>query len=68
MDGRTDWVKCEEGEEVCDICWKDIAMLEEAEALQQAYIQEQEEDSRVGITSSLIYMPSSLLLVITSKD
>jgi len=68
MDGRIDQVKCEEGEEACDVCWKDIAMLEEAEALQQAYIQEQEGDSGVGMTSSPTCMPSSPPLVITSKD
>jgi hypothetical protein len=33
MDGRMDRVRCEDGEERCDVCQKDDAMLEEAEAL-----------------------------------
>ncbi len=66
MDGRTDRVRCEEGEERCDICQKDDAMLEEAEALQQAYIAE-EEDSGIGMTCSSQHSPSAAL-VITNKD
>ena len=47
-------------------------MLEEAEALQQAYMQEQEQeqegDSGIGMTSSLTSMPSSPPLIITNSD
>jgi hypothetical protein len=44
MDGRVDRVGCEEGEERCDVCRKSDAMMEEAEALRQAYIAEQEKE------------------------
>ena len=37
MDGRVDRVRCDEGEERCDICQGSDAMMEEAEALRQAY-------------------------------
>ena len=37
MDGRVDRARCEEGEERCDICQDSDAMMEEAEALRQAY-------------------------------
>ena len=37
MDGRVDRARCEEGEERCDICRDSDAMMEEAEALRQAY-------------------------------
>jgi hypothetical protein len=37
MDGRVDRVRCKEGEERCDICQNSDAMIEEAEALRQAY-------------------------------
>jgi superfamily II DNA helicase RecQ len=37
MDGQFDRVRCEEGEEVCDVCQKEDAMVAEANRLQQAY-------------------------------
>jgi superfamily II DNA helicase RecQ len=46
MDGRTDRVRCEEGEEHCDVCQKSDNIMEEAEELRQAYIAEQEKERR----------------------
>ena len=37
MDGRTNRIRCEEGEERCDVCWKDDEAAAEADALQQAF-------------------------------
>jgi superfamily II DNA helicase RecQ len=37
MDGRVDRVRCEDGEERCDVCQKDDEAMEEVEALRQAY-------------------------------
>jgi Superfamily II DNA helicase len=37
MDGRVDRIRCEEGEERCDICQGSDAMMEEVEALCQTY-------------------------------
>jgi RecQ family ATP-dependent DNA helicase len=45
MDGRIDRVRCEDGEERCDVCRKDDEAMEEAEALRQAY----EESNEQGI-------------------
>jgi hypothetical protein len=68
MDGRVDRGGCEEGEERCDVCRKSDAMMEEAEALQQAYMAEQEKercqqeralDSGIGIPSSQSVIPPS---------
>ena len=53
------------------MCQKDNAMLEEAKALQQAYINEQEQeegDSGIGMTCSPKSMPSSPPLVISNSD
>jgi hypothetical protein len=44
MDGRVDRVGCKEGEERCNVYQKSNAIMEEAEALQQAYIAEQEKE------------------------
>jgi superfamily II DNA helicase RecQ len=56
LDGRLDRVQCEDREEKCDVCLKDSQIMEEAEALQQAYIAEEgqagcEEDEMLGNTS-----------------
>jgi superfamily II DNA helicase RecQ len=37
MDGRIDRVRCEDGEERCDVCEKDDGVIEEVEALREAY-------------------------------
>jgi hypothetical protein len=37
MDGRVDRVRCEDGEERCDVCQKDDEAMEEVEALRQEY-------------------------------
>jgi hypothetical protein len=42
MDGRVDQVGCKEGEERCNVYRESNAIMEEAEALQQVYIVEQE--------------------------
>ena len=72
MDGWVDRIRCEEGEERCDICQGSDAMMEEAEALRQAYEAEEDEqenmwcrpertlDSGIDIPSSqLVGQPSS---------
>jgi RecQ family ATP-dependent DNA helicase len=43
MDGREDRVRCEEGEERCDVCEEDDAMMAESEAQRVAYVQEEQE-------------------------
>ncbi|KFY83115.1 hypothetical protein V498_08293, partial [Pseudogymnoascus sp. VKM F-4517 (FW-2822)] len=37
MDDRFNWARCEEGEEVCDLCGKEDAIVGEADVLQEAY-------------------------------
>ena len=68
MDGRMDRIRCEEGEERCDVCRKSDAMMEEAETLRQAYMAQQEKeryqqeqtlDSGIDIPSSQSVIPSS---------
>jgi hypothetical protein len=44
MDGRVDRGGCKEGEEQCNVYRKSDAIIEEAEALQQVYIVEQEKE------------------------
>jgi hypothetical protein len=46
MDGRIDRVRCKEGKERCDVCQNSDAMIEEAEALQQAYQAEEDEQEK----------------------
>ncbi|OBT70708.1 hypothetical protein VF21_10275 [Pseudogymnoascus sp. 05NY08] len=41
MDNRQDWKRCEVGEEWCDVCEKDDAMVEDREARRAAYVEEQ---------------------------
>ena len=43
MDDRHDQIRCEEGEEQCDVCEKDDAMSKDMEAQQAAYIEEERE-------------------------
>jgi superfamily II DNA/RNA helicase len=43
MDNRFNRARCEEGEEVCDLCSKEDAIVGEADALQEAYNVEQEQ-------------------------
>lgn len=43
MDGREDRVRCEEGEERCDVCENDDAMMAESEAQRVAYVREEQE-------------------------
>ena len=58
MDGRIDRVRCEDGEERCDVCQASDAMMDELEAQRQAYIQrEQEKQDR--LMDSAIDIPSS---------
>jgi hypothetical protein len=45
MDSRVDRLRCEDGKERCDVCQESDNMMEEAEALRQAYIVEQERGS-----------------------
>jgi len=60
MDGRLDRIRCEEGEERCDVCQKDDEAAAEAEELQQAFAaQEQMLDSAIDIPSSSIMMQGS---------
>jgi len=49
MDGRTDRIRCEEGEERCDVCQKDGEAAAEAE-------QERMLDSVINMPSSSIMM------------
>jgi RecQ family ATP-dependent DNA helicase len=69
MDGRTDRARCEEGEERCDVCQKSDNMMEEAEALQQAYTAEQRKEGRQHETvlDSGIDIPSSQFIVGSSS-
>ena len=68
IDGRTDRVRCEEGEERCDVCQKSDNMMEEAEALRQAYIAEQEEGRQhETVLDSGIDMPSSQFVIRSSS-
>ncbi|KFZ23509.1 hypothetical protein V502_02010, partial [Pseudogymnoascus sp. VKM F-4520 (FW-2644)] len=41
MDNRQDWKRCEVGEEQCNVCKKDDAMVEDGEAQRAAYVEEQ---------------------------
>jgi len=62
MDGRIDRIRCEEGEERCDVCQKDDKAVAEAEALQRAYIAEEEDQVRYEhdqMLDSGIIIPSS---------
>jgi hypothetical protein len=63
LDGRTDRVQCEEGEEKCDVCEEDDQVMAHAAALQEAYMAEQERVARhepEQILDSGIDMPSSI--------
>jgi RecQ family ATP-dependent DNA helicase len=63
LDGRTDRRRCEEGEERCDVCQKSDSMMEEAEALREAYMAEQERqealDSGIDMASQAFEQASS---------
>ena len=68
MDGRVDRTRCEEGEERCDVCQNSDAIMEEAEALQQAYQAEEDEQEnrRCRLEQTLdsgINIPSSQLVI-----
>ncbi|OBT70693.1 hypothetical protein VF21_10394, partial [Pseudogymnoascus sp. 05NY08] len=41
MDDQQDWKRCEVGEEQCNVYEKDDAMVEDREARQAAYVEEQ---------------------------
>ncbi len=43
IDGHKDRLRCKEGEEQCDVCEKDDAMMAEMEAQRTAYVQEEQE-------------------------
>jgi RecQ family ATP-dependent DNA helicase len=64
MDGRLDRVRCEDGEERCDVCQESDGMVERMEAQQQAYMREEQEkearlwDRGVDIPSSSIDIPA----------
>jgi hypothetical protein len=60
MDGRMDRVRCEEGEERCDVCQDSDGMVERMEAQRQAYVQEEREQDRS--LDSGIDIPSSIRL------
>jgi hypothetical protein len=54
LDGRTNRRRCEGGEERCDVCKKDDAMMEEGEALREACVAERSQeilDSGIGMSS-----------------
>ena len=62
MDGRFNYVQCEDGEEKCNVCQKDEQAIEEAETMQNAYIAEQERQAMYKqdrMLDSGINMPSS---------
>jgi superfamily II DNA helicase RecQ len=62
LDGRTDRVRCEEGEEKCDVCQKDDWVTAHTEALQGAFMAEQDRQARhepEQILDSGIHMSSS---------
>jgi hypothetical protein len=58
MDGRIDRVRCEDGEERCDVCQASDAMMDELEAQRQAYIQ-REQEKQERFMDSAIDMPTS---------
>ena len=58
MDGRIDRVRCEEGEERCDVCRASDAMMDELEAQRQAYVQQEHYQYNRGVDSG-IQMPTS---------
>jgi hypothetical protein len=58
MDGRIDRVRCEDGEERCDVCQASNSMMEELEARRQAYVQEVQEKEEPSMDSA-IDIPSS---------
>src|SRR6201995_3756726 len=45
LDGRTDRVRCEEGEVKCDVCEEDEREMAHAAALQEAYMAEQQREA-----------------------
>jgi RecQ family ATP-dependent DNA helicase len=58
MDGRMDRLRCEEGEERCDVCQESDMMVERIEVQQRAYVREQQDgvlDSGINILSSSIH-------------
>ena len=64
MDGRVDRVRCEDGEEQCDVCKKDDEVEAVAEEMQQAYAEEEQEEEQGRyehdqMLDSGINMPSS---------
>ena len=62
-DDRSQRVRCEEGEEQCDVCETDDATAERIEAQRRAYVEEQEgqdqwTDSGIEVPSSSIPLPT----------
>ena len=62
-DDRSQRVRCEEGEERCDVCETDDATAERIEAQRRAYVEEQEgqdqwTDSGIEVPSSSIPLPT----------
>ena len=63
LDGRTNRIRCEEGEQRCNVCIEDDRIMTESDALREAYIAQQENkahrrgvetcDSGVGLMSSI---------------
>ena len=66
MDGRLDRVRCEEGEERCDVCQGSDAMMERMDAQRQAFNQEEarrERQKQDRMMDSGIDIPSSSINV-----
>jgi hypothetical protein len=68
MDSWVDRTRCKEGEERCDVYQNSDAMMEEAEALRQAYQAEEDEQEnrRCRLEQTLdsgINIPSSQLVI-----
>ncbi|OBT81152.1 hypothetical protein VE02_10082 [Pseudogymnoascus sp. 03VT05] len=78
MDDQQDWKRCKVGEERCDVCEKDDAMVEDREARQAAYVEEQRviqeqaaqaERKRQGLwVDSGINVPSSSMNILVPSS
>jgi superfamily II DNA helicase RecQ/uncharacterized C2H2 Zn-finger protein len=58
MDGRDNRVRCEEGEEMCDVCCEDQRMMEDLAAMQWAPDDDPFDDSGIAVGSSQVSIPS----------
>jgi superfamily II DNA helicase RecQ len=58
MDGRDNRVRCEEGEEVCDVCCEDRQMMEGLAGMERVPEDDPFDDSGIAIESSQVSTPS----------